>query len=279
MKTNYLFKIENLVCSYNGTDEVLKVDYLEIPLGKIVVLLGASGSGKSTILETLGLMNRTIKNGSKVIFKPKDEEYDLSSMWNSDMFDEMALVRQNHFSFIFQSTNLMPNFTAFENISITQMLAGLSKNEAINEAIKMADSLGLSIDADKKAFEMSGGEKQRAAFIRAITPEFSVLFGDEPTGNLDRRNASKLLSILRKTIHDKGKTAIIVSHDLELALSFADMIIVLEKPSNGSLIKTAKITPDTIFNSSTKNGKKNWYSSDNEIITNSINSIIERIIQ
>ncbi len=143
----------------------------------------------------------------------------------------------------------MPNFTAYENISITQMLDGLSKKEAVNKAKAMVKGMGLSFDENKKVFEMSVGEKQRVAFIRAITPEFTVLFADEPTGNLDRYNALKLLNILKQTIHKKCKTAIIVSHDMELALEFADEIIVLEMPDEDDKNQYSSVTSDTVFKS------------------------------
>ena len=121
MKKDYLFQIKNLVCSYDGRREVLKVESLEIPKGKIVILLGVSGSGKSTVLETLGLMNKTIKNCSQLDFCPNGVNIDLSRLWRKKQNKEIAEIRKNHFSFIFQNTNLMPNFTAYENISITQI--------------------------------------------------------------------------------------------------------------------------------------------------------------
>lgn len=279
MKGKEIFKIKDLACSYNGKDDVLIVNELNISEGQIVVLLGISGAGKSTILETLGLMSNTIKNGSKVTFCPDEKEYRFNQLWTHKNHDEMSAIRRKHFSFIFQNTNLMPNFTAYENISITQMIEGIPKEEAINNARSLAKSLGLEISEKKKAFEMSGGEKQRAAFIRAISPDFTVLFGDEPTGNLDRKNAHMLLSILRKTIKEKKKTAIIVSHDISMALEFADTIIVLKK-GNGNVRKKdySIITNETTFQSVDNHKCKIWKNHLDEDITSSIENHIENII-
>ncbi len=273
-----LFVIENLVCSYDGKNEVLRVENLSIPKGKVVVLLGASGAGKSTILETLGLMNNTIKNGSRVIFNPGDEDkvFEFSELWQVKDEKRIAEIRRKYFSFIFQNTNLMPNFTAYENIGLTKMIEGVSEKEANKATEEMANRLQLFIDKDKKAYEMSGGEKQRAAFIRAIIPDFTVLFGDEPTGNLDPKNANVLLTLLRKEILDKNKTAIIVSHNINLAIEYSDMIIVLKKTRDNYSV----IDNKNIFIRISDNGSVNWQNKyDKSDVTKEMHSLIENIIE
>ena len=280
MSEKSIFKIRNLICSYNNLNDVLLIDNLDILEGKITILLGESGSGKSTMLETLGLMNNTIKKGSSVIFQPDNKSYDFYDLWANGKNNDMSLIRRKYFSFIFQDTNLMPNFTAYENISVTQMIEGTSKEDAIGNARRIADSLGLSINETKKAFEMSGGEKQRAAFIRAIAPKFTVLFGDEPTGNLDKKNASLLLSLLKDSIRKHKKTAIIVSHDINLALEFGDTILVLKKVIDQKTHKEYSIiNNDTVFNSIINDQKKKiWMNYKGKDITLSVKRKIDSII-
>lgn len=233
-----LFEIEKLRCSYDKHYEegkskvVLEIERLNIERGKKVFIVGESGIGKSTILETLGMMNNTIvpDADAKFIFYDGHEGTDLINLWHkSDK--ELSEFRLKHFSFIFQSTNLMRNFTAYENIALTRMLQGYSQAEAFERAAEVLEELGLQhIDEARMTQELSGGQQQRLAFARAILPDFTILFGDEPTGNLDSDNATKAMEILtnRLTRLDGG-SAIIVSHDMHLAVTFADVIIKIRK--------------------------------------------------
>jgi ABC-type lipoprotein export system ATPase subunit len=273
-----IFTVKNLRCSYNGTDEVLIVDDLKIKRGKIIILLGISGAGKSTILETLGLMNNTLVNGSSVVFNMGGEELDIGSLWDNKDHKTLAEIRRKHFSFIFQNTNLMPNFTAYENISLTQMIDGKTKNEAIENAKKIAKELRLQINQKKKAHELSGGEKQRAAFIRAITSEFSVLFGDEPTGNLDEESSNALMGILRKKIDEKNATAIIVTHNIDLAIKYADQVIVLKKTVVNEDQSFGEITNEFIFTACGENCHKTWEDSKGADVTKGIRKQIKELI-
>ena len=120
----------------------------------------------------------------------------------------------------------MPNFTAGENMIIGLLLKGRSYAEAKREVLKVMARLFLPEEVfDKKVTEISGGQRQRLAFVRAITADFTVLFGDEPTGNLDKQTAQEVLAVLQEAVRQEGKTVILVSHDLHLALQFADMVI------------------------------------------------------
>lgn len=233
-----LFEIKNLRCSYDkqfqeGTSKiVLEIDELNIPKGKKVFIVGESGIGKSTILETLGMMNNTIVPSADVVFKFSQKDgnsIDLISLWNNDK--KLSKFRLENYSFIFQSTNLMRNFTAFENIAFTRMLQGYNKQECFEHTKEILKELGLEhVDENRFAQELSGGQQQRLAFARAVIPEFTVLFGDEPTGNLDGENAMRVMEILSKKM-DSGEnaSAIIVSHDMHLAVTFADVIIKIRK--------------------------------------------------
>jgi ABC-type lipoprotein export system ATPase subunit len=125
----------------------------------------------------------------------------------------------------------MKNFTAFENIAFTRMLQGFTQYSSFQRTKKVLEDLGLEhVDEKRMAQELSGGQQQRLAFARAILPDFTVLFGDEPTGNLDAENAVRVMEILdNKLTEHVGASAIIVSHDMHLAVTFADVIIKIRK--------------------------------------------------
>lgn len=240
-----LFAIDNLQCSYDrhfvrGRSKlVLNIKHLEIPRGQKVFIVGESGIGKSTILEVLGMMNNTIipNEGTRFIFyEDKDNPVDLLALWNSGSDKALSAFRLKHFNFIFQSTNLMRNFTAYENIALTRMLQGYRSEEAFKKTEEALHDLGLPhIDRNRMAQELSGGQQQRLAFARAILPDFTVLFGDEPTGNLDADNAVRAMKLLTVKLDElSGSSAIIVSHDMHLAVSFADTIIKIRKEYNAA---------------------------------------------
>lgn len=235
-----LFEIENLRCSYDknyreGVSKVvLEINKLEIPKGKKIFIVGESGIGKSTILETLGMMNNTIVPNDQTKLDFLGDEgvrVDLPSLWNPKNDRQLSDFRLKNYSFIFQSTNLMKNFTAYENISFTRMLQGYSQYSCFKRTQKVLEDLGLGhVDEKRMAQELSGGQQQRLAFARAILPDFTVLFGDEPTGNLDGENAVRVMQILSDKLDElSGASAIIVSHDMHLAVTFADIIIKIRK--------------------------------------------------
>lgn len=239
-----LFEIEKLRCSYDkeyreGLSKViLEIERLVIPRGRRVFIVGESGIGKSTILETLGMMNNTIvpdKETRFLFWEDENKSVDLASMWRKSD-SELSAFRLKHFSFIFQSTNLMRNFTAYENIALIRMLQGYTQQNSFERTTQVLQELGLgNIDENRLTHELSGGQQQRLAFARAVLPDFTVLFGDEPTGNLDSDNAIKAMELLTNklnTLHDS--TAIIVSHDMHLATTFADLIIKIRKAERPS---------------------------------------------
>lgn len=236
---NLLFDIDNLRCSYEHpyiegkSRVVLKISSLKIERGQRVFIVGESGIGKSTILETLGMMNNTIVPDSTTRFAYHDNEgnvIDLCQLWHGG--DEaLSHFRLLNYSFIFQSTNLMRNFTAYENVAYTRMLQGYSQKECFEKTKLVLTELGLEkVEEQRMTQELSGGQQQRLAFARAILPDYTVLFGDEPTGNLDPENAVRVMQILDKRIgEDHNATAIIVSHDMHLATTFADVIVKIRK--------------------------------------------------
>ncbi len=235
-----LFEINELKCSYDRpfvegrSKVVLEIRHLALPRGKKVFIVGESGIGKSTVLEVIGMMNNTIvpDSSTRFLFYDKEgKEIDLVGLWNTGSDRELSDFRLKHFNFIFQSTNLMRNFTAYENIAITRMLQGYTREESFAKAREVLGELGLGwLGEDRLAQELSGGQQQRLAFARAILPDFDVLFGDEPTGNLDPENAMKAMELLSAKLNSmQGSSAVIVTHDMHLASTFADVVIKVRK--------------------------------------------------
>lgn len=219
-----LFQIESLQCAYQNGLIVLSVPMLEVQKGALVFIVGSSGGGKSTLLETLGLMNRTIKSADKLDFNaPDGHTFSIPACWSWED-EKRAQFRQQYFSFIFQQTNLMPNFSAGENMMAPALLSG--QIDVRRKTFEYMEALHLPEGAfDAKITDLSGGQRQRLAFIRALMASHEVLFGDEPTGNLDRHTAQACMKVLKRELVRSGKTGIIVSHDLSLAIEFADQIV------------------------------------------------------
>ena len=281
-----LFEIRDLRCSYDkcyregSSKVVLEIHNLNIPSGLKVFIVGESGIGKSTILETLGLMNNTIVPDEKARFHFFDnengEKYDLIDLWKSNDDSLLSEFRLKHYSFIFQSTNLMNNFTAFENVAFTRMLQGYDTESCFQKTRDVLADLGLDhVDEKRMTQELSGGQRQRLAFARAILPSFTVLFGDEPTGNLDGENAVRVMNTLSRKLDElRGASAIIVSHDMHLAVSFADMIIRIRKeirPKTNEFdedISYGVIDKSCMYSPTMVNDVRSW-SNGSEVFTDS----------
>lgn len=262
-----VFKIRNLKCEYVLNSPVLELGELELPRGKLIFVIGKSGIGKSTFIETLGLMNNTIASSesTQIQFFPSQNEnsIELKDSWMLPN-EELSSFRKNYFSFIFQNTNLMPNFSSGENMMMSLLINGKPIERARKEVLRVMDRLSLGAEVfDKKITELSGGQKQRLAFVRAVTSKFTVLFGDEPTGNLDENTAHELMGILRDLIQEENKTGIIVSHDLSLAKEFADLVIPITVNEEKRI---GEVQSDNII--SNKTGK--WIKVDSTPIMNPI---------
>jgi ABC-type lipoprotein export system ATPase subunit len=229
-----LFLIQKASCSYSKTSPpVLEINELKIPHGKMVFITGASGTGKSTILESLGLMNNTLQQlTSETIFNftAKDITIDYNNIWQkSDI--ELSKIRKNHFAFIFQSSNLIPYISVYQNLSLVLDLKGVDKTQHDGKITEMLIKVGLQneIKSSTMPVSISGGQRQRVAIARALLSEPDIIFGDEPTGSLDRPNARKIFKVFKNLCEERGLTALIVSHDIELTVEFADEIIIIEK--------------------------------------------------
>lgn len=224
-----LYEIRDLQCAYQPGQVVLDIPSLDIEREQLVFVVGVSGGGKSTLLETLGLMNHTTAHapdkGSVRFFPAREAALPLLDLWAAGDAARSAF-RRHYLSFIFQHTNLMPNFSAGENMMAAALLAGLSVAEAAEKVQALMEQIGLPAAVFSRSVrELSGGQRQRLAFIRALIADYELLFGDEPTGNLDARTADVCMQLLRSHLQASRKTAIIVTHDLRMACRYADTII------------------------------------------------------
>jgi ABC-type lipoprotein export system ATPase subunit len=209
---------------------VLRIDNLSVPMGKLSVILGPSGSGKSTLIETLGLMNNTINKGH-VNYNHETGCVKINrEMWLNGK--ELTRIRNEHFSFIFQSDFLMPYYSPEENMMIGSLIRKCDhRHESDPADLKsFCRQMGLNFAEinSKNTAELSVGQKQRLSFIRAMVKKSSVIFGDEPTGNLDELNSELLLDVLKRSIRSNGhQSALLVSHNILLSVAKADFIILL----------------------------------------------------
>ncbi len=226
---NHLFTINDLEAGYLPGKPVLQINELNLPKNKLIFLLGKSGIGKSTLLELLGLMNNTLMSNEEqhLQFQHEHHSIDYANLWQGSE-NNLANFRNQNFSFIFQNENLMHNFTAGENVCFAQMIQGKTFKAAKAIALNLMDQLGIEKNKfDEGISAFSGGQRQRLSFIRAISTDYTILFGDEPTGNLDSQNAHNLMSVMKQDMMTKQASAILVSHDIDLGMAFADQIIVL----------------------------------------------------
>ena len=191
-----------------GDLEVLKGVDLHIEKGEIVDIVGPSGAGKTTLLQILGTLDRATESNSLVI-----NDVEVTRLNDK----ALSKFRNKHIGFIFQFHQLLPEFTALENVCIPGFIANRSRSEVENEALEILTFLGLSDRVDHKPSELSGGEQQRVAVARALINKPDVIFADEPSGNLDS-SSSKSLHELFFTLRDQfGQTFVIVTHNEELA--------------------------------------------------------------
>lgn len=211
-----MLKANGIYKSY-GSLQVLKGVDLQINKSEIVSIVGSSGAGKSTLLHIMGTLDKP-DQGSITM-----NETDLLRLKG----DELAKFRNQKIGFIFQFHNLLPEFTALENIQIPGFIQQISSEELIRKAGQLAEILGISDRLDNKPAELSGGEQQRVAVARALINDPSVVFADEPSGNLDTQNARILHNLFFTLRNELGHAFVIVTHNEELA-NMADRKIVMQ---------------------------------------------------
>lgn len=209
----------NNIQKYYGELQVLKGVNLHIKKGEIVSIVGASGAGKTTLLQILGTLD-TQSNTSDSSLLINNTDVTLLS-------DKLlAKFRNEHIGFIFQFHQLLPEFTALENVCIPAFIKRTPKAEAEKKAKELLDFLGLSHRYDHKPNALSGGEQQRVAVARALINNPSIIFADEPSGNLDSESADNLHQLFFKLRDEFGQTFIIVTHNEELA-NMADRKLIM----------------------------------------------------
>lgn len=207
---------------------VLKGVDLHIQKGEIVAIVGASGAGKTTLLHILGTLDKPSLPNNPVEVNVKSESELIINGENVLTINDKALskFRNLNLGFIFQFHQLLPEFTALENVCIPAFIANKSKHETEIEAKKLLEYLGLSHRINHKPSELSGGEQQRVAVARALINKPAIIFADEPSGNLDTASAENLHQLFFKLRDELGQTFVIVTHNEELA-NMADRKLVM----------------------------------------------------
>lgn len=201
-----MIEVKNIHKSF-GTLKVLKGVDLTVEKGEIVSIIGKSGAGKTTLLQIIGTLD-TADTGEIVI-----NGIDVSKLNDA----EMAAFRNRHIGFIFQFHQLLPEFTALENVMLPALIARMNEKETERRAVELLTELGMAERLTHKPNELSGGEKQRVAAARAMMMSPDVILADEPSGSLDEENKKELHKLLMQMREQYGQTIIIVTHDKELA--------------------------------------------------------------
>ena len=219
-KSENMIKVNNLRKVYKiGKEKVIALDNIniEIKKGEICCILGTSGSGKSTLLNMLAGLEKPTR-GDIIINKSKVNR--LSEK-------KLAVFRQKYIGFVFQSYNLIPTLTAEENVALPLVFRRLGRRKRIKSSKEMLKMVGLGDRMRHKPTQMSGGQQQRVGIARAFVARPTVVFADEPTGNLDSRTTIEVILLMRKIARDNDQTLIIVTHDIEIA-EYADRVIQLK---------------------------------------------------
>lgn len=201
-----MIKIENITKSF-GSLQVLKGIDLEIQTGEVVSIVGPSGAGKTTLLQIIGTLDKP-DTGTVII-----DDTDVTQLKGK----KLAAFRNQRLGFVFQFHQLLPEFTAIENVMIPAFIAGKGRREARERAEELLRFMGLSDRAQHKPNELSGGERQRVAVARALVNSPSVILADEPSGSLDSKNKEELHQLFFDLRNKFGQTFIIVTHDETLA--------------------------------------------------------------
>lgn len=201
-----MIKVENLHKSYGGLP-ILKGVNLQVAKGEVVSIVGASGAGKTTLLQILGTLDKADKGLLQI------NNQDVSLLTGK----KLANFRNNQIGFVFQFHQLLPEFTALENVCIPAWIVGVADNVVQKKAKELLDFLGLNERLNHKPTALSGGEQQRVAVARALINQPSVILADEPSGNLDSKSAEELHQLFFKLRKELDQTFVIVTHNLAFA--------------------------------------------------------------
>ena len=213
---NKAIEIQNIVKNYQiGSVIVRALRDVSVNINKneYVAIMGPSGSGKSTLMNLLGCLD-TPTSGSYIL-----NGTDVSKMED----DYLAETRNKEIGFVFQTFNLLPRYTALENVTLPLIYAGIGKAERLKMAVDSLEKVGLGDRMDHKPNELSGGQRQRVAIARALVNNPSIILADEPTGNLDSKTSLDIMGLLND-IHENGNTVIVVTHEEDIAKHAARII-------------------------------------------------------
>ena len=208
---------DNLVRRYGDGDSAVEAVAgvsLEVPSGQFTAIMGPSGSGKSTLMHLLAGLDRPTEGSVEI------GGQDITTMGDK----KLTLLRRKHIGFVFQAFNLVPTLTAEENVTLPLSIAGKKIDRSWVDAV--IQRVGLDDRRSHRPAEMSGGQQQRVAVARALVAEPTVLFADEPTGNLDSRTSAEVLGLLRDAVSAYGQTTVMVTHDAHAA-AVADRVLFL----------------------------------------------------
>lgn len=209
-----MIKASNIYKKFS-TVEALRGVSLEVARAEMVAIVGASGAGKSTLLQILG-----------TLMDADSGKVEIAGVDTSKLVEkQLAALRNRHIGFVFQFHHLLPEFTALENIMMPALIGGVSKKDAECRAKELLDVINLRDRAQHKPTELSGGEQQRVAIARALVNRPSVIFADEPTGNLDTKNRDQIITLLSDLRDKFGQTIVMVTHDMSLAESATRKIV------------------------------------------------------
>ena len=215
-----VIEIKSIVKNYQVGSVIvraLRSVTVDIDRNEYVAIMGPSGSGKSTMLNLLGCLDT-----------PTSGNYILNGTDVSQLEDnQLAEIRNKEIGFIFQTFNLLPRYTALENVTLPLIYAGIPKVERERMAVEMLDLVGLADRMTHKPNELSGGQRQRVAIARAMVNRPSIILADEPTGNLDSKTSIDIMNLLRE-IHNKGNTVILVTHEEDIALNARRIIRLMD---------------------------------------------------
>ena len=215
-----IIKTENLTKDYEtGTQVVsaLKGINLSVEKGEFLSIMGPSGSGKTTLMNIIGCLD-----------SPTNGSYYLNNKSVSKLDDdELAKIRNEEIGFVFQSFHLLSRNTAFDNVMLPLKYAGVSKEEATKRSNNVLDLVGLSSRSKHTPAELSGGQQQRVAIARALVNEPSILFADEPTGNLDSKTGQDVMKIF-KDLNKNGQTIILITHEDSIAKQSNRIITIMD---------------------------------------------------
>ena len=226
-----MIEIRNITKSYGPLTVVDNVS-LSIPEGEIMAIVGPSGAGKTTLLQIAGTLDRP--DNGQVLYDGTD------ALKLKDR--KLSAFRNANIGFIFQFHQLLPEFSALENVALPALIAGNKRKEAFQKAKKLLEEMGLASRIDHKPAQMSGGERQRTAIARAIINNPRIVFADEPTGSLDSRNRDEIQDIMLSLRNERAQTFVMVTHDPSMA-AIADRTVTMTD---------GRITSDTAIEAMTE---------------------------